>query len=218
MEHKLRLLIVENHKIVREGLKLMIQLQDDMEVVGETGNGETSVEIARQLLPDIVLMDISLEGCSGLKATKRIKRICPQVKVLTLTRHEDDGYIQQQIRAGASGYISKQSAPSELINAIRAVGRGNDYIDPTFTKKVMEGYARQLTAPNHSSGLQATPREKGILRLLAHGNSYKEIATHLAISVKTVEVHKTNIMRKLNFKSRVDIVRYAISEGWMNEC
>ena len=154
---------------------------------------------------------------TGLKATKHIKRQHPTIKVLTLTRHTDDGYIQQLIQAGANGYVLKQSAPNELINAIRAVGAGKAYLDPALTENVMGGYIRQSTALKNSSKVEITDRETEVVRLIAWGYSNKEIAARLDLSVKTVEAHKANAMRKLGMTSRIDIVRFAILQGWMED-
>lgn len=214
---KLRILLVEDHETVRAGVRLLVDGQSDMEVVGEAGDGETAIRMASELLPDIIVMDISMPGINGLKATKRIKQINPHVKILTLTRHTDDGYLQQLIAAGANGYVLKQSAPTELINAIRAVGSGKSYLDPTMTERVMGGYVRQSTALSNASKVEISAREKEIIRLIAWGHSNKEIAAQLEISVKTVEAHKSNAMRKLGIASRIDIVRYAILQGWLED-
>lgn len=215
--NKLRILLAEDHETVREGIKLLVNAQTDMEVVGEAGNGEIAVQKAHELLPDIVLMDVSMPKLNGLIATKRIKLDCPQVKILALTRHTDDGYIQQLIRAGANGYILKQSAPTELIRAIRTVSAGNSYLDTTLTEKVMGGYVRQSTALKNASKVEITDRESEVIRLIAWGYSNKEIGARMEISVKTVEAHKANAMKKLGISSRIDIVRYAILQGWLQD-
>ena len=214
---KLRILLAEDHETVREGIKMLVNAQTDMEVVGEAGNGEIAVKKAQELLPDIVLMDVSMPELNGLTATKRIKLDCPQVKILALTRHTDDGYIQQLIRAGANGYVLKQSAPTELIRAIRAVSAGNSYLDTTLTEKVMGGYIRQSTALKNASKVEITDRETEVIRLIAWGYSNKEIGARMEISVKTVEAHKANAMKKLGISSRIDIVRYAILQGWLQD-
>jgi DNA-binding NarL/FixJ family response regulator len=214
---KLRILLAEDHETVREGIKMLVNAQTDMEVVGEAGNGEIAVQKAQELHPDIVLMDVSMPKLNGLIATKRIKLDCPQVKILALTRHTDDGYIQQLIRAGANGYILKQSAPTELIRAIRTVSAGNSYLDTTLTEKVMGGYVRQSTALKNASKVEITDRESEVIRLIAWGYSNKEIGARMEISVKTVEAHKANAMKKLGISSRIDIVRYAILQGWLQD-
>lgn len=212
-----KILLAEDHLTVREGIKMLIQAQTDMEVIGEAGDGETAVQLAQQLNPDIAVMDVSMPTLNGLKATKKLKRCCPDVKILTLTRHTDDGYLQQLLQAGSSGYILKQSAPDELIRAIRTVGEGNSYLDPALTEKVMGGYIRQSTALRGLSKVELTDRESEVVRLIAWGYSNKEIAVRMNISVKTVEAHKANSLRKLGMQSRIDIVRYAILQGWLDE-
>jgi two-component system response regulator NreC len=214
--NKLRIVLAEDHETVREGIKLLVNSQTDMEVVGEAGNGDIAVRKVKELTPDIIVMDISMPELNGLKATKAIKRTSPETKILTLTRHTDDGYLQQIIQAGANGYVLKQSAPTELINAIRAVGSGNSYLDQTLTNKVMGGYANRATASRRGENkAEITDREAEVLRLVAWGYSNKEIAGRLDLSVKTIEAHKANAMRKLDMQSRIDIVRYAILRGWL---
>ena len=214
---KLRILLAEDHEIVRAGVKMLVDAQSDMTVVGEANNGDIAIKKAAELLPDIIVMDISMPGLNGLKAAKKIKQIAPKTKILTLTRHTDDGYLQQLLKVGVNGYVLKQSAPTELINAIRAVAAGKNYLDPTLTEKVMGGYIKQSTAISSASKVEISDRESEVLRLIAWGHSNKEIASRLDISVKTVEAHKSNCMRKLGFNSRIDIVRYAILQGWLED-
>lgn len=216
---KLRILLADDHETVREGLKLIVNAQADMEVVGEAGDGRTAVARARELLPDLVVMDVSMPELNGLKATVRLKKLCPQVKVLTLTRHTDDGYLQELLRAGVSGYVLKQSASAELIRAIRAVAAGGQYLDPTITEKVTGSYVGRAASSRARArgGHDLTDREQEVLRLIAWGHSNKEIAARLSLSVKTVEVHKANAMKKLGMHSRIDIVRYALLQGWLQD-
>lgn len=202
---------------MREGIKLLVNAQPDMEVVGEAGDGEAALREIRKLQPDTVVMDISMPNMNGLKATKKIREIYPDIKVLTLTRHTDDGYLQQLIAAGANGYVLKQSAPAELINAIRSVSEGNAYIDPALTKRVMGGYVNRALSRRRDGKGDLTDRESDVLRLIAWGYSNKEIAGRLDLSVKTIEAHKANAMRKLDIGSRIDIVRYAILQGWLQD-
>jgi two-component system response regulator NreC len=162
-------------------------------------------------------MDISMPGLNGLKATEKLKEVCPQVKVLTLSRHTDDGYVQELLRAGASGYVLKQSASSELIHAIRAVAAGGKYLDPKLAARVMENYSRRLGALRGELRGSLSDRESEVLRHIALGYSNKEIAARLSLSVKTIEVHKANAMRKLNITSRIDLVRYAMFQGWLED-
>jgi two-component system response regulator NreC len=217
MSEKLRILLAEDHKTVREGIKLLVNAQNDMEVIGEAGDGELAVKLAGELKPDIVVMDISMPELNGLRATRRMRSNGLDLKILMLTRHTDDGYLQQLIEAGANGYVLKQSAPNELINAIRAVGSGNSYLDPALTNKVMGGYANRSVSVRGENKNTLTDRESEVLRLIALGYSNKEIAESMSLSVKTIEAHKANAMQKLGINSRIGIVRYAILQDWLHE-
>jgi len=214
---KLRIMLADDHETVREGLKMIVNAQDDMEVVGVAADGREAIARAQELLPDILVMDISMPKLNGLKATQKLNEVCPHVKVLTLSRHADDGYIRELLAAGAWAYVLKQSAPSELIHAIRAVAAGGKYIDPKLTEKVMGSYSGRSGALRGEAKDSLSNRESEVLRLIALGYSNKEIAASLDLSVKTIEVHKANAMRKLNMTSRIDLVRYAIFQGWMQE-
>jgi DNA-binding NarL/FixJ family response regulator len=217
MTNKIRILLAEDHQTVREGLKLLVNTQPDMEVVGEADNGLEVMESCRELKPDVVLMDISMPELNGLKATKKLKEICKEAKILALTRHTDDGYIQQMIKAGANGYVLKQSAPSELINAIRVVTSGKSYLDPTVTQNVVNNFAGAAPALRGVGTNILSDREVEILRLIAWGYSNKEIAARLDLSVKTIEAHKANSMKKLNMNNRMDIVKFALLQGWLQD-
>jgi DNA-binding NarL/FixJ family response regulator len=212
---KLRIMLAEDHETVREGLKMIVNAQEDMEVVGFAGDGREAVARAQELLPDVLVMDISMPKLNGLQATLKLIECCPQVKVLTLSRHADDGYVRGLLAAGACAYVLKQSAPSELIHAIRAVAAGGKYIDPKLAAKVMENYSDRTKRGESKSAL--SDRESEVLRLIARGYSNKEIAARLSLSVKTIEVHKANAMRKLNLTSRIDLVRYAVFQGWLQD-
>lgn len=215
--NKVRVLIAEDHHTVREGLKLILEAQPDIEVIGEASDGRSAIEQAKKLNPDIVLMDVSMPKVNGLKATQELGSCCPDVKVLTLTRHKDDGYLQQLLRAGAAGYVLKQSPPAELLHAVRAIAAGGQYLDPAVAGKVVGGYVAQTASKGVVPKVEPSKREGEVLRLIAWGYSNKEIAAQLNLSVKTVEVHKANGMRKLGMTSRIDIVRYAILQGWLHE-
>jgi len=218
MTDKLRILIAEDHATVREGLKLIVESQEDMEVVGEAGDGREAIRKAQELAPDIVLMDVSMPKLNGLLASAKLKRIMPVVKILTLTRHTDSAYLQELLQAGVSGYVLKQSASKELLHAIRAVAAGDNYLDPAMTGKVFNGYTEKLgKLRGDTQGAQLSERESETLRLIARGYSNKEIAEQFDLSVKTIETHKANALLKLNFTSRKDIIRYAILQGWMQE-
>jgi len=212
--NKVRILIVDDHATVREGLKLIIGSQSDMEVVGDAGDGQSAVTLARQLRPDVVLMDISIPGLNGIKSTARLKENHPEVQVLALTRHQEDGYLKQMVSAGASGYVLKQSPPAELLRAVRAVASGSKYLDAAVAGRMIGNYGgRNLSSGNHLVDL--TEREAEVLRLIAWGHSNKEIAAQLDLSVKTIEAHKANAMKKLGINSRIEIVRYAVLKGWL---
>jgi len=211
----LSVVLAEDHSTVREGIKMLVNAQTDMRVIGEAGNGAAAIKTVREKRPDVVVMDISMPEMNGLKATRRLKTEFPDIKILTLTRHSDDSFLEQLIAAGASGYVLKQSAPAELVNAIRAVGDGNAYLDPTLTNKVVGGFLHRSLRGERRS--EMTGREAEVLRLIAWGFSNKEIATRLELSVKTVEAHKANAMRKMNLRGRIDIVRYAILQGWLED-
>ncbi len=211
-------LIAEDHETVREGLRLIVDSQEDMRVCGEASNGREAISMAQKLLPDVLLMDISMPDLNGLTAAAKLKRIAPQIKILTLTRHTDEAYLQELLQAGVSGYVLKQSAASELLRAIRAVAVGGNYLDPAMTGKVFGNYVEKSAKPRgETRGEKLSKRESESLRYIALGYSNKEIAERLDISVKTVEAHKANALRKLNMHSRIDIVRYAILQGWMQE-
>ena len=162
-------------------------------------------------------MDVSMPKLNGLKATKRLKTVSPDLKILTLTRHTDDSYLQQLIQSGASGYVLKQSAPAELINAIRIVAGGKNYLDPALSSKIFGSYMSRRSYLRGETRAPLTERESEVLRYIALGYSNKEIAGLMEISVKTIEAHKANAMRKLDMNSRIDIVRFAILQGWMEE-
>ncbi len=217
MDPKLRVLIAEDHQTVREGVKLLIDSQPDMEVVGEAGDGQIAIEEAVRLTPDVLLMDISMPNLNGLKATKRLQTVRPNIKILILTRHTDDGYLQQLLSAGASGYVLKQSAPTELISAIRTIAAGNAYLDPSLTRKVMGGYINRASSLRGETKGELSDRETEVLRLISFGYSNKEIGIKLDLSVKTIEAHKANAMRKLGISSRIDIVKYAILQDWLKD-
>lgn len=215
--NKLRIMLADDHEMVREGLRLLVNSQPDMEVVGEADNGRAAVTLALSLRPDVIVMDVSMPELNGLKATAKLKEQAPELVILTLTRHSDSAYLQQLLRAGISGYVLKQSASQELIQAIHAVAAGRTYLDSTITETFVSA-ARGRQAPR---GLPAdtglSQREQEVLQLVAWGYANKEIAARLDVSVKTVEAHKANAMEKMEMKSRVDIVRYALLKGWLED-
>lgn len=215
---KLRILLADDHETVREGLKVIVNAQPDMEVVAEASDGSAAVSQAAAVAPDIVVMDVTMPRLNGLQATEALRARCPSVKVLTLTRHSDDGYVQQLLRAGVSGYVLKQSRSIELLQAIRAVASGGKYLDPAVTERVIGTLGRR--APTGSTVTEApplSPREEEVLRLVAWGYSNKEVSDTLSLSVKTVESHKANAMHKLGLHSRIDVVKFALLQGWLRD-
>jgi DNA-binding NarL/FixJ family response regulator len=215
MARSLRVLLADDHAIVRQGLKLLIDSQSDMAVVGESADGYNVLDQATALKPDIVVMDISMPGMNGLVATRTLKRAQPDVTIVALTRHDDDTYLEELLRAGASGYVLKQSAPMELLQAIRAVAAGGVYLDPSMSSRVAHGLLARKAEISSQPHAPISERESEVLRLTAVGHSNKEIASQLKISIKTVEVHKANAMRKLGLTGRVDIIRYGVLQGWL---
>jgi two-component system, NarL family, response regulator NreC len=215
MASRLRILLADDHAIVRQGLKLLIDAQPDMTAVGEAADGDAVVALAQALQPDVVVMDISMPGTNGLAATRTLKQRQPGLVVLVLSRHEEDTYLQELLRAGASGYVLKQSPPPQLLQAIRVVGSGGIYLDPAVTARVADGLLDRRQDGRHAPAAAISDRESEVLRLVAVGHSNKEIADRLNISVKTVEVHKANAMRKLGLTGRVDIIRYGVLQGWL---
>ena len=212
---KLRILLADDHQVMRDGLKLLINAQPDMEVVGESEDGLAAWRQAKDALPDVVLMDVSMPQMGGAKATEKIKRECPQVKILALTAHEDRSYVSQLLEAGASGYMLKVAASGDLINAIRVVAAGGVYLDPAVADKVLHTYRRGKPPKGVAQGAPLSRREEEVLRLIAQGYINKEIAARLLISIKTVDTHKTRAMEKLGLRSRAEIVRYALGQGWL---
>jgi len=214
---KLRIFLADDHAVLRDGLKALVNAQADMEVVGEADNGRTAWLKVKELLPDVVVMDVSMPELNGVQATEILKRECPQVKVLALTAYKDKAYLDQLLKVGALGYVLKMSAAQELIEALRMVAAGNVYVDQEMTEKIAEGYVRNQFLRGATRHRELTSREEEVMRLIAKGYANKEIASKLDISVKTVESHKTNVMEKLELKSRTEIVRYAVRQGWLQD-
>ena len=214
---RLRILLADDHVTVRQGLKMLIDSQEDMTVVSEASDGTAAVEQARTLHPDVVVMDISMPGMNGLVATRTLKQIQPDSVIVILTRHGDDAYLQELLRAGADGYVLKQSAASQLLQAIRATAARGQYLDSALTARVTAGFLAKSGRKAQATGVSLSERESEVLRLIAAGYSNKEIAAQLELSVKTVEVHKANAARKLGLKGRIDIVKYALLQGWLSD-
>jgi DNA-binding NarL/FixJ family response regulator len=211
---KLRILLAEDHRILREGLKRLIAEQPNMEVIGEADNGIAAWQQAKELEPDIVLMDISMPRLNGAEATVKIRELCPNVRVIALTGHRASAYLNEVLKAGASGYVLKQAAIDELIDAIQTVAKGGTYIDSASRESLVNSPLDDRIYKGEAQGKPLSQREIQVLSLVANGYTNKEIANELSISVKTVETHKTNCMQKLDLKSRAEIVDYARFRGW----
>ena len=209
---KIRLLLVDDHQIVRAGLRMLFLAEPDMEIVDEVDGGQAALRAVRELKPDVVVMDVVMPGMSGIEATRHIKEISPETAVLALTMHEDEQYFFEMLNAGAAGYIPKRAAPDDLVSAIRAVSRGNVFLHATLAKFLVTEVTRHNeNTPAESETL--TPREREVLTYIADGYTSREIADTLVISIKTVDRHRENIMGKLNLHNRVELVKYAIEKG-----
>jgi two-component system response regulator NreC len=210
----IRLLLVDDHAVVRSGLRMLLENEPEMEIVGEAGTAHEAIERVAALAPDVVLMDIGLPDLSGIEATQAIKQRSPQVAVVALTIHEDEEYFFQMLQAGASGYVPKRAAPEELLTAVRTAAAGEVYLYPSLAKLLVRDYlTRDQDAGAAAEADELTDREKEILAHLADGASSQEIADVFTISPKTVARHRENIMRKLNLHSRAELVKYAIRKG-----
>ncbi len=209
---KLRIYLVDDHPVVRSGLRNLVDSQIDMAVVGEASDGETAVHEAPCLRPDVVIMDLSMPGVGGEEATIRLRRDCPAAKVLALTAHEDPGYLKRLLAAGASGYVLKRVAASELIDAVRSVATGKTYVDTALAAQALSELSRR--APDKDAEL--SEREAEVLRLVAQGYLVKQIAVKLGIEGRTVETYKARAMEKLGLNSRVGVVRYAAQHDWFD--
>lgn len=212
---KLKILLAEDHRIMREGLKRLIDEQPNMEVVGESDDGIDAWQKACELEPDIVLMDVSMPRLNGADATAKIRELCPHVKVIALTAHRASAYLNQMLKAGASGYVLKHGAFDELLDAIQTVSKGGRYIDRASQEVMVNAPPDNVTWKGDPQGKPLSEREIQVISLVANGYTNKEIANQLAISVKTVESHKANSMQKLDLKSRAEIVDYARFRGWI---
>jgi two-component system response regulator NreC len=211
---KIRLLLVDDHAVVRSGLRMLLETQPDVEIVGEAESGNEAIAKARALQPDVIVMDIMLPDLSGIEATRRIHAESPRVAIVALTIQEDEQYFFEMLTAGASGYVPKRAAPEDLLTAIRAAHRGEVFLYPSLAKTLVKDFvtrAETIKGPTAMDGL--TPREREVLTYLAEGSSNDEIAGVLNISVNTVMRHRENIMQKLNLHSRAELVKYAIRKG-----
>jgi two-component system response regulator NreC len=215
---EIRVLLADDHKIVRTGLRLIIDAEPDMEVVGEASNGHEAIERTKELKPDVLVADISMPGVNGLVAAATVKRIAPGVKILTLSRHTDKAYLQELLQAGISGYVLKQSDSEEMLKGIRVIAKGGEYLDPALTGNIFNLLSSGAEGQNIDlRGAKLSDREADVLRRIARGYSNREIADQLQTSVKTIESQKASALRKLNIKERTEIVGYAMLQGWLTE-
>ena len=207
------ILLADDHKIMREGLRSLIEKQPDMKVVGEAEDGRTTLQLAEKLKPDIIIMDITMPDLNGIEATRQIHSHCPKARVIALSMHSDRLLVAEMFKAGASGYLLKDCAFSDLARAVNCVNKGQVYLSPGITGVVVDGYVHHLLEPSSSILASLTPREREVLQLLAEGKSTKEIAFSLRVSMKTVETHRRKLMDKLKADSIAEVTRYAIREG-----
>jgi two-component system response regulator NreC len=215
---KIRVLLVDDHMVVRIGLKALIESEPDMEVVGEAGNGLEAIEQAHALCPDVIVMDISMPELDGLEATRRIRAELPACHILILTVHAQERYLFPVLKAGGAGYVLKSTVDTELLDAIHTVAAGGAFLYPSATRMLLEDYLGQLnTMPEQDAYEQLSDREREVLKLLALGYTAAQAADKLALSPKTVETYRTRIMQKLNLHSRVDLVQYALARGLLTE-
>lgn len=211
----IRVVLADDHPIVREGLRMLVNAQSDMCVVGEAADGRAAWDAAKALAPDVLVIDLSMPVLGGAEATAFVRRDCPGVKVLALTVHEERAYLTQLLRAGASGYVLKRAAAEELVRAVRIVAAGGTYIDPSLAASLVEGYLDAQTAVDQAPDDNLSDREREVLVRIARGFSNKEIAAELGVSVKTIETYKARVAEKLGLRTRVAIVRYAARQGWL---
>jgi two-component system response regulator NreC len=216
--HKIRVLLADDHTILRAGLKMMLNAQPDIEVIGEASDGRQAVLAAQRLEPDVILMDITMPECNGIEATRQVKRVLPETRVLVLTMHENEEYLFQMLRAGAAGYMLKEAADTELISAIRVVSSGRFYLSPSAQSMMVSDYLQRVrTGEERDSYSALTEREREILKLVAEGYTNNQIGERLFISPKTVDTHRTHIMDKLNLHSRAELVKYAMRRGLLED-
>ncbi len=207
---KIKILLVDDHAIMRDGIRALLSLYDDIEIVGEASEGTEAIEKTQELMPDVVVMDIAMPGMDGLEATRRIKKNNPEVKILVLTQHDNREYILSAIKAGTAGYIPKKALGSELVSAIRAVCKGESFLYPSAAATLIKDYLRRADEEPYD---RLTAREREILKLIAEGHTSREIADRLFISLKTVLGHRTKIMQKVDIHNRTELIRYAMRKG-----
>ena len=205
----IRILLADDHSLVRQGFSMILGAESEMEVVGQAGNGREAVEMAEKLQPDLVIMDVTMPELNGIEATRRLAASLPRTRVLALSMHKDSAYVREILRAGARGYLLKDSGDADLLLAVRAVAKGEGYISPAVSEAVLSDYRRHVTNPLDL----LTSREREVLQMIAEGKTNKEIATVLTLSVYTVEAHRGRVMEKLNLHSAGELVRFALRSG-----
>lgn len=211
---KIRILLADDHKLMRSGLRLLIEQQPDLSVVGEAADGREAVALAKSLRPDVAVMDISMPNLNGIEAAQQITQSHAELAVIVLSMHPDESYVLRALKAGAKGYLLKDSAESDLITAVRAVARGKSFFSPAVSKVLLDDYMRKLKRSGAEDAYDLlTPREREVLQLVAEGKSNKEVANLLNLSVYTVETHRSNIMQKLNLKGVPELTLYAVRKG-----
>lgn len=213
----LQIFLADDHAVVREGLKALINAQRDMRVVGEANDGQSAWQQARDCQPDVVVLDISMPTMNGMQVTAQLRRECPNLKVLVLSVHEEPIYLRELLAAGAVGYILKHAAADTLIHAIRVVAAGGVYLDPALAGHVITHFVRVPTPESDIAGGDLSERERDVLQFIAQGHSYKEIAAKLALSVKTVDTYRVRALKKLGLPNRAALVRYALDHGWLHD-
>jgi two-component system response regulator NreC len=209
----IKVLLADDHKIVRDGLRALLEKQEGMEVVAEADNGRTTVRLARELRPDVVIIDIGMPDLNGIDATRQIMAEVPGIKVVALSMHSDKRFVAQMFKAGASAYLLKDCAFEELVRGVEAVVSGLTYLSPQIAGPVMDDYVRRLSTTDSSGFSVLTTREREVLQLLAEGKTTRQIAGDLHVSTKTIETHRQQMMSKLNVSSVADLIKYAIREG-----
>ncbi len=212
---QIQIYLVDDHRILSESLKVLIDAHTDLQIIGHSDNGETAIEEISLLTPDVVILDISMPKMNGIETTVHLKKNHPKLNILILTRHQDHTFLREVLEAGASGYVLKRSAANDLIGAIHAVAAGGSYLDPQLASRLVQNFLGRELPEDITEISVLTKRELEVLKLMAWGHSNKEIAAQLKISVKTVESHKLNSMEKMGFSSRADVVRYAVRQGWL---
>ena len=215
MNNKSRIFLADDHVVLRDGVKALVDAEPDMVVVGDAGDGAAAIALCQELNPDVIVLDISMPGMNGVDVMRKLAEVCPRSRALVLTVHESTAYLRQMLEAGASGYVIKRSAGKDLIHAIRSVAAGGTYIDPKVAEKLAIGLRAKNKKDYDTLGGELSERETDVLRMIAQGFSSKEIAHSLNIGQKSVDTYKSRAMQKLGLESRTEVVRYAMSQGWL---